>query len=182
MIWLLVTLTAIAIMVFLFAPLLRSKNNHDSPSKIWIFTGISALIIVALYILLGRPEFTGKNEEALSARLQLLSGDYDKAMTSYKTLGALMPDNENLQQEIQQAEQIIMQNEQQAQINAMVEGLADRLYNEGGTPEEWARLLRSRWVLDQRDLMARDFNLVKQIFKDEPETIDRIIEMTGQAQ
>ncbi|WP_279306458.1 c-type cytochrome biogenesis protein CcmI [Microvirga solisilvae] len=38
-----------------------------------------------------------------------------------------------------------------ADIARMVSGLAERLENQGGTPDEWARLIRSYAVLGQRD-------------------------------
>ena len=36
-------------------------------------------------------------------------------------------------------------------IAGMVQGLADRLEKQGGSPDEWARLMRSYAVLGQRD-------------------------------
>lgn len=39
--------------------------------------------------------------------------------------------------------------DRQAAIRSMVEGLTERLANEGGTPQEWARLIRSRMVLGE---------------------------------
>ena len=41
--------------------------------------------------------------------------------------------------------------EQQAMIEGMVEGLAQRLKGEGGTPEEWAQLIRSLGVLGRAE-------------------------------
>jgi len=42
-------------------------------------------------------------------------------------------------------------NEQQAAIRSMVESLAERLNANGGTAEDWARLVRSYTVLGERD-------------------------------
>jgi cytochrome c-type biogenesis protein CcmH len=43
-----------------------------------------------------------------------------------------------------------MGEEQRAMVRGMVEGLAQRLAAQGGTPEEWARLVRSYGVLGER--------------------------------
>lgn len=42
------------------------------------------------------------------------------------------------------------------QINQMVEGLASKLKSNPQNADGWARLLRSRMVLEQRDQAARD--------------------------
>jgi len=44
-----------------------------------------------------------------------------------------------------------------AMIAGMVEGLAERLYSEGGTGEEWLRLVQSRLVLGDRQAAQDDF-------------------------
>lgn len=49
--------------------------------------------------------------------------------------------------------------EQAAMIRAMVDGLADRLYSDGGGAEEWVQLVRSRLVLDGRDQAQQDLEL-----------------------
>ena len=182
MIWILLGLTAFAIVLFLFAPWLRAPENARARlfSRIGLLTGVVGIMVI--YGRIGRPEFTGENEKALSARLQLISGDFDTSLKSYGTLSELMPDNENLKKEIAQAQQIVGQQQQMDQINNMVEGLAERLYADGGSPEEWARLLRSRWVLGQREQIQKDYNLIKQIFKNEPDVIERIVELAGTPQ
>ncbi|SFU99915.1 cytochrome c-type biogenesis protein CcmH [Methylobacterium sp. 174MFSha1.1] len=43
-----------------------------------------------------------------------------------------------------------MSEEQRGMVRGMVEGLAQRLAEKGGTPEEWARLVRSYGVLGER--------------------------------
>jgi cytochrome c-type biogenesis protein CcmH len=43
-----------------------------------------------------------------------------------------------------------MSEEQRGMVRGMVEGLAQRLAAQGGTPEEWARLVRSYGVLGER--------------------------------
>ena len=41
--------------------------------------------------------------------------------------------------------------ERAAMVAAMVDGLEERLLNDGGTPEEWARLIRALGVLQQKE-------------------------------
>ncbi|MGB0498513.1 MAG: c-type cytochrome biogenesis protein CcmI [Rubricella sp.] len=50
-----------------------------------------------------------------------------------------------------EAAETMTDEEQAAMIRGMVEGLSARLANEGGTPEEWARLIRALTVLGERD-------------------------------
>ncbi len=45
--------------------------------------------------------------------------------------------------------------DQKQMIQTMVQGLADRLAQKGGNPEEWARLIRAYTVLHEQD-KARD--------------------------
>ena len=66
--------------------------------------------------------------------------------------------------------------EQRAEmILAMVEGLAARLEDEPYDEQGWTRLIRARIVLEQDDKLAADKARVKEIFKDEPEVITRIL-------
>ncbi|MCP8884235.1 c-type cytochrome biogenesis protein CcmI [Devosia sp. XJ19-1] len=48
--------------------------------------------------------------------------------------------------------------QQSEMIQGMVGGLSERLYAEGGTIEEWAQLVRSYLVLDDRDAAQRAFD------------------------
>ena len=43
-------------------------------------------------------------------------------------------------------------------IATMVAGLSERLTTEGGTPEEWARLIRSYAMLNDRDSAVMAWN------------------------
>lgn len=51
--------------------------------------------------------------------------------------------------------------EQAVMIAGMVQGLSDRLMAEGGTLEEWTRLVRSYLVLDQKDLAQKAYDAAK---------------------
>ncbi len=52
-------------------------------------------------------------------------------------------------------------------IRTMVAGLADRLAKEGGSPEEWARLIRAYGVLGETDRAAAIWAEAQQVFPEE---------------
>lgn len=52
-------------------------------------------------------------------------------------------------------------------IAQMVQGLAERLYEEGGNVEEWARLIRSRAVLGQFDAANEDIARARAAFEND---------------
>jgi len=54
----------------------------------------------------------------------------------------------------------------QAAIQGMVEGLSSRLESSGGSIEEWTRLVRSRLVLDQKDLAQKAYDAARAAFPD----------------
>ncbi len=54
----------------------------------------------------------------------------------------------------------------QSAIEGMVEGLSSRLDTSGGTIEEWTRLVRSRLVLDQKDLAQKAYDAARAAFPD----------------
>ena len=51
--------------------------------------------------------------------------------------------------------------QQQAMINDMVEGLADKLKSNPGDADGWVRLLRSRMVLKQSDQAGKDLAIAR---------------------
>ncbi len=53
-----------------------------------------------------------------------------------------------------------------AAITGMVEGLAARLASEGGSIEEWTRLVRSRLVLDQGDAAQKAYDAARAAYPD----------------
>ena len=58
--------------------------------------------------------------------------------------------------------------ERQQMIRGMVAGLAERLATQGGTPEEWARLIRAYGVLGDLDKAALIWTEAKQTFAGDP--------------
>ena len=57
--------------------------------------------------------------------------------------------------------------EREAQIRSMVDGLADRLESSPRDVEGWARLMRSRVVLGEREAAAMAFHKALDVFKDD---------------
>ena len=85
------------------------------------------------------------------------------------------------QQDIQDAAGLSAE-DRQAMILGMVENLAEKLNTEPDNPAGWIRLIRSRLVLGQIEQAQSDFDLVKEIYKDNPEIIKEIQESTGVSQ
>lgn len=61
--------------------------------------------------------------------------------------------------------------ERQAMIGGMVEGLAARLANSGGTPQEWARLIGALGVLGETDRARGIWAEARMVFADRPEAL-----------
>ncbi len=59
-------------------------------------------------------------------------------------------------------------------IEGMVEGLAERLANEGGTPAEWAQLIMALGQLGQTDRAAAIWGEAQQVFAANPQAMDTI--------
>ena len=62
-------------------------------------------------------------------------------------------------------------------IGGMVEGLAARLANQGGTSEEWARLIASLGVLGQEDRARAIWGEARMVFADRPADLERVNEV-----
>ncbi len=65
-----------------------------------------------------------------------------------------------------------------AMIEGMVGGLADRLANEGGPPEDWARLISSLLVLGEEDRARAIYAEARQVFAETPDAL-ALIEEAG---
>ncbi|BDW85286.1 c-type cytochrome biogenesis protein CcmI [Roseicyclus marinus] len=61
--------------------------------------------------------------------------------------------------------------DRQAMIESMVEGLAARLASEGGTPEEWARLIGAQIVLGRTDQARAIYDEGRTVFAESPEAL-----------
>ena len=75
--------------------------------------------------------------------------------------------------------------ERQEMIRGMVDGLAERLADEGGPPEDWARLINALGVLGDRDRAAAIWTEAQTSFADNPQglaTIRAAAQRAGVAQ
>ena len=70
------------------------------------------------------------------------------------------------------AAQDMSDEDRNAMIQGMVDRLADRLATEGGTPEEWARLITALGVLGQTDRAKAIWTEAKAVFADQPAALD----------
>jgi cytochrome c-type biogenesis protein CcmH len=73
-----------------------------------------------------------------------------------------------------QAAQDMTPEERMEMIQGMVAQLSDRLANEGGTPEEWARLIAAYGVLGEAERASAIWTEAQQVFKDRPEALATI--------
>ena len=65
--------------------------------------------------------------------------------------------------------------DRQAMIENMVSGLSTRLKENGGTKDEWTRLITSRRQLGQNELLAQEIEIMKKQFEDRPALIEQIL-------
>lgn len=70
---------------------------------------------------------------------------------------------------------------QQELIKNMVAGLADRLANQGGSVDEWLRLVRSRLVLGDKAQAQKDYEAAKAAYPDPAKRVelDRLAQQNG---
>ena len=71
--------------------------------------------------------------------------------------------------------------ERQQMIRGMVKGLESRLADEGGAPEEWARLVSSLAVLGETDHARKIYDEAKTRFADHPDELAKIEAAAKQA-
>lgn len=71
--------------------------------------------------------------------------------------------------------------DRQAMIESMVEGLAERLANDGGAASEWARLIGALGVLGQTDRAAAIYAEAQDVFAADPDGLTAIAAAATQA-
>ena len=59
-------------------------------------------------------------------------------------------------------------------IRGMVQNLSDRLASDGGSPEEWARLIAAYGVLGETDQARAIWTEAQQVFAEKPDVLARI--------
>jgi hypothetical protein len=149
MIWPLLAIISLLAILWLSAPLL--KDGKFSKGLVsFFFAGFLALSL-GTYALIGRPDLLKEG-----------------ALTPYQA-----PPGPTAQQV--QAAQQMTPDDRAEMILSMVEGLAEKLDDNPNDPEGWARLIRARTVLGQEKKLRADIDRVKLIFKDSPETVEKIL-------
>jgi cytochrome c-type biogenesis protein CcmH len=68
----------------------------------------------------------------------------------------------------------LSEEDRNAMIQSMVDGLSSRLAREGGPPEDWSRLIRSLGVLGERERAAAIWAEAQVAFADFPGAVDQI--------
>lgn len=142
----------------------------------------------------------------LYARTLMNLGRYDEALTAYDKVVALSENNPNVISERQQAKDFIAQRQsptsrvqpqngpnaadvqaaagmseqdRQAMIESMVEGLSKKLVEQPRNPEGWIRLLRARGVLGDTQKGSAEIERMREVFKDDPEIVAEILSASG---
>jgi len=149
MIWPLLAILTLIVLLILTAPLLKGgKYSRGFISFFFlVFLGLS----LGTYALIGRPEL-------------LVEG----------ALKPMQPPRGPTAEQIQAAQEMTPE-ERAEMILAMVDGLAARLEDNPQDEQSWTRLIRARTVLGQEEKLAADKARVKEIFKDDPDAIARIL-------
>ena len=67
-------------------------------------------------------------------------------------------------------------------IRGMVAGLGERLATNGGTMNEWARLIRALGVLGETARASEIWNEAKDVFSDNPKALNLLLEAAQAAE
>lgn len=150
MIWPLLAILTVIVLLFLIAPLL--KDGIYSRGLISLFFAGFLTLSLGTYALIGRADLLKE--------------------------GALKPyaPSPGPTQEQIQAAQGMSPEDRAAMIIAMVDNLAAKLEDNPVDPQGWARLIRARTVLGQTEKLEADKARVREIFKDDTETMTLILE------
>lgn len=150
MIWPVLAILTIILLLLLSAPLLKG-GKYSKPFISFFFGGFLALSI-GTYALIGRPDLLKEG-----------------ALKPYEA-----PRGPTAEQ--MQAAQQMTPDERAEMILAMVDSLAARLEDNPEDEQGWTRLIRARAVLGQEDKLAADKARMKEIFKNDPDAIVRILD------
>ncbi len=139
---------------------------------IWI---IFLIIALATTLFLVTPFLAGPKKPALISLFMI--GFMGAALALYAKLGTPTPPA--TQPISAQVSEPNAPNITQADINAMVEGLAARLAEEPDDSEGWTRLIRSRIVLGDVQALLKDHQAMSQYYAAQPEVLERINTQSG---
>lgn len=141
---------------------------------------------------------------ALYARSLMNLGRYDQALQAYANVIKLSNNNPDALKEYEQAKSFIAQRssrpqminpgpnqedikaassmsapDRNAMIQGMVDGLSQKLEDNPNDPNGWARLLRARKVLGQKEQAGVEIDRMRKIFNKNPEKISKILKDSG---
>lgn len=125
----------------------------------------------------------GRKEEAIDAWQSLLNGAdptaawVPVARQELAQLTGKAPDGNTLRgptQEDVASAQSMSADDQQAMIRGMVSGLAERLKTEGGSVEEWSRLIRAYMVLGEKQEAEKALTAAQAAFAENEGDLSRI--------
>lgn len=186
-----ITLASFAIYTQLGSPNLARNGHPKAAQTPTNLPPIEELVTKLERRLANLPDSAPEKIEGqyMLARTLMRLRRFDEAMRAYDKLQSLDPTNDKIRGEITDAKAYIasqnMANNPQAQkemITGMVEGLQNRLDENPKDPQGWSRLLRARAVLGQKNELEHNLETMKSVFKDDPQTIQTILDNAGLGQ
>jgi len=150
MIWPLLAILTVILMLLLSAPLLKG-GTYSKPLISIFFIGFVALSL-STYAVIGRPDLLQEG-----------------ALKPYAS-----PPPGPTPEQVQAAQEMSVEDRAEMILD-MVESLAAKLEDNPNNAEGWARLLRARTVLGQSEKLEADKARVREIFKDDPQTLSLIL-------
>ncbi len=123
--------------------------------------------LMSSYAALDRPQEAMRAFEA--SMIAYPDGEANAALQAHAVrLGLMAAPTVGPSQEDVEAAQQMTPEDRQAMIAGMVQRLEDRLTSDGGTAEDWLRLIRSYVQLDRKDDAARVYRLAEVALADDP--------------
>ncbi len=161
--------------------LVKALKNNPTDNRARFYSGISLAqngqseLAQQLWIgLLNEADDDVPWRAAVEAQLRQLSQTTGLPMP--EGLGLPGPTREDIE-----AAQDMSAEDRMTMIRSMVEGLSDRLATEGGTAEEWARLVRALGVLGETDRAQAIFNEAKGVFAERPDALQTVSDAAAAA-
>lgn len=109
----------------------------------------------ALWVNAAKRELAGLKEEGATASSSSLRGPTQEDISAAQTMSA---------------------EDQQVMIQGMVAGLAERLEADGGSVQEWARLIQAYAVLGEREKAIKAFRDASEVFSEQPNNLNMLEE------
>ncbi|MGD9867914.1 MAG: c-type cytochrome biogenesis protein CcmI [Hyphomicrobiales bacterium] len=126
--------------------------------------------------LLAEPDKKAPWRPMVEERLKTAEAKTDIPAASPATQGEQAQAPGPTAEDVAAAQQMAPQ-DRQAMIQQMVAGLADRLREQGGSVDEWTRLVRSYMVLNRKDDATAALAQAREKFKDDQAALTRLSEL-----